>query len=286
MSLLDLINKERAKLQSGNKGRSEKLNSEKNLVRFILDPATLANGDVAQTWGQHFIKDTGGALKAVYMCTATTFGEKCPICDAIAEGQALTGDEEILKAYKEARSSRRIVVNALYLKGGKHDNPETTPVVLELPPTVWDNVLQTAQAFEEEGVNVFDPKVGHNFIIEKTGSGMGTEYKVTPSPRGSTINGDAVEKIKDLTAWARQESPQERDKAITSVRVIGGYYASTGSADKSLPKLVSGPVATGARTESRLAKLDAEDIVPGMVTTTSNSKALDEMDDFLAGLGE
>lgn len=270
MSLADMIAQQRAKLQRSNNNRPEKLSSEKNLVRILV-------GDVggktqfSQDWGQHFIKDTAGQLKAVYICTQTNFDEPCPICDALASGTALTSDEDLLKTLKDARSSKRILVNALYLKGGKHDNPDKTPVVLDLPPSVWDSILATAEAFLAEGVNVFDADEGHNFIIEKTGSGMNTEYKVTPSPKGSPVPKEALDKIKDLADWARQVSEADCAKAVTSVRVISGQPGSVSSARPSL----SAPART-----SRLAEVDA-DALDADFTEVKGEAGLD---DFLAGL--
>ncbi|WEU67339.1 AAA family ATPase [Xanthomonas phage JGB6] len=57
----------------------------------------------------------------------------------------LTSDDDLLKTLKEGKSSKRVLVNALYLKGGKNDNADSVPVVLELPPTVFDSILATAQ---------------------------------------------------------------------------------------------------------------------------------------------
>lgn len=282
MSLLDLINQSRAKLQRGNVNRPEKISSDKNLVRILLHDVNGAP-QLYQDWGQHFIKDQTGTLKAVYVCTQTNFDEPCAVCDALAEAQARTGDEELLKTLKDARSSKRILVNALYLKGGKHDNPETNPVVLDLPPTVWDAILATAGAFMEEGVNVFDEAEGHNFIIEKTGTGMNTEYKVTPSPKATAIKDAAgvKDKMKDLAAWARQESEAEKAKAVTSVRVISGTmdYASAGAGRAALPAPSSG---------SRLSAVSADAIDADFVEVPSTkpkvSAADSELDDFLKDL--
>ena len=234
-TLLERINQQRAKMQRGNNNRPEKLHSEKNLVRIL--PSWTGNMDDQnwQNWGQHFIKDQSGAIKAVYICSQTCFDEACPICEVIAQGAAMTSDEDTLKALKDARSSNRVLVNALYLKGGKHDNPESNPVVLDLPPSVMDGILATYQAYEEEGINVFDLDAGVNFIIEKTGTGMNTEYKVTPSPKSTKVDKAVMQRVKDLSEWARQESEADKNKAITSVRVISGMGTASTSVSARLP---------------------------------------------------
>lgn len=275
MSLLDLINKSRAKLQGGSKGRPEKLQSERNLVRFMLAPGA---EEAEQVWGQHFVKDTAGNLKAIYICTATMFDEPCPVCEAISAGAAATGNEELLEAYKEARASRRILVNALYLKGGKHDNPESTPVVLELPCKVWDMVMTTALEYAKEDMDIFSAGEGINFIIEKSGSGKATTYKVTPAPKSTKIDPELVNKCKDLAEFARQESSADRDKAVTSVRVIGGYYTAPSPGDA--PKLIG----SSTRPTSRLADLDAEEVNFEDTGVSANAAAAAELDEFLTGL--
>ena len=272
MSLLDLINQQRAKLQKNTGNRSEKLGSEKNIVRILVNEVG-GVPQLSQDWGQHWIKDQHGQLKAVYICTQTNFDEPCAVCEAIATGAAMTHDDDILKALKDSRSSRRILVNALYLKGGKHDNPETNPVVLELPPSVWDSILATAAAFAAEDINVFDPKEGHNFIIEKTGTGMATEYKVTPSPKQSVVNPEALTKIKDLQAWARQESESERAKAVTSVRAISGTVT-----------IASGGMsAPTPRQPNKLLDVDSS-VIDGDFVDVTPKPGSDDLEDFLRDL--
>lgn len=275
MSLLDLVNKQRSKLQRGNNNRAERLQSGKNLVRILPSWDGTEDGEFSQDWGQHFIKDAAGNLKAVYICSQTNFDEACPICDAIAEGMALTSDEELLKTLKDGRSSKRILVNAMYLKGGKNEKPEEEPVVLELPPTVWDSVLATAHAFLLEGVNVFSPTEGHNFVIEKTGSGMNTEYTVTPSPRASALNPGLVAKAKNLNEWARQESEAEKNKALTSVKVLSGLPGPSAA-----PRLMPAP----AREPSRLSRHDAVDVDDLPLSTAPKLSGSDDLDDFLNDL--
>lgn len=278
MSLKDLINKNRAKLQRGANNRTEKLQSGKNLVRILPSWTGNVDDEFSQAWGQHFIKDTGGNLKAVYICTNTIFDEVCPICEAIAQGMATNNDEDILKAMKDGKSSKRILVNAMYLKGGKNENPESQPVVLELPPTVFEKILAAAATFLEEDVNVFDPNEGHNFIIEKTGAGMNTEYSVTPSPKGSAVAKGTMEKLVNLEEWARQEGEADKLKALASVRAISGVAEVTTSA----PRLAAPTTSASTKRLTEVDVLDAEfDEVNESKPKLSGS---DNIDDFLKDL--
>lgn len=272
MSLKELLNKNRQKLQRATNNRAEKLASGKNIIRVLPSWTGNEDDEFSQNWGQHFIKDTAGNLKAVYICTATNFDEVCPICDAIAAGMASTADEDINKALKDGRSSKRILVNALYLQGGKNEKPTEVPVVLELPPSVFDNILATAEAFLDDGINVFSPTEGHNFVVEKTGTGMNTEYTVTPSPRASAIHKDAMGKAADLGVWARQEAEADKAKALTSVRVISGTVEVT------QPRQLAAPTKT-----NKLADLDTVDADFTEIPDRQLSGD-DDLKDFLDGI--
>lgn len=278
MSLKDLIAKNRSKLQRGANNRTEKLQSGKNIVRILPSWTGNVDDEFSQTWGQHFIKDTGGNLKAVYICTNTIFDEVCPICEAIAKGMATNHDEDILKAMKDGKSSKRILVNAMYLQGGKNENPTTQPVVLELPPTVFEKILAAAATFLEEDVNVFDLKEGHNFIIEKTGAGMNTEYSVTPSPKASVANA-TIEKLVNLEDWARQEGEADKLKALASINAIAGLADVSTSA----PRLAA-PTSTASATNKRLAATDVMDAEFEEVDTKPSLSGSDNIDDFLNDL--
>lgn len=278
MALLDIIKANRAKLQRGANNRTEKLQSGKSTVRILPSWTGSEDDEFSQAWGQHFIKDTGGNLKAVYICTNTIFDEVCPICEAIAQGMATNNDEDILKAMKDGRSSKRILVNALYLSGGKNENPTTNPVVLELPPTVFEKILAAAATFLEEGVNVFSLKEGHNFIIEKTGAGMNTEYSVTPSPRGSAVS-ITTDKLVNLEDWARQEGEADKQKALASVRAIAGVAEVSHTA----PRLAA-PTSNSA-TNARLRDTNVVDAdFSDVVEQNPDLSGSDNIDDFLGEL--
>ncbi|WEU67340.1 hypothetical protein [Xanthomonas phage JGB6] len=117
-------------------------------------------------------------------------------------------------------------------------------------------------------------------MIEKTGSGMGTEYTVTPSPKASKIDAAVLTKAKNLEEWSRQEAAAELAKALTSVRVITG---TTVPAASSAPRL-SGP----SKATSRLSDLSTDDLVQDAefaeVDTTPKSSGSDDIDDFLKDL--
>lgn len=285
-SILDVIKAKRAQLNN-NTGRTVNLKAEKNLVRILPNWAGDPNGVFFHDFGQHWIKNQKGETKAVYICSQNTFGTDCPICEALAHAAASTTDEATLEAIKESRGSKRIIVNAMYFNG-PHDNAKTKPCVLEIPPTVFDQILSQAETYAAEGINVFDPEAGHNMIIEKKGTGRNTEYMVSVSPKAVAVPEGVMSMCKDLEAFAHQESEMELSKSLTTVRAISGVGASSAS-----PRLVGpGAKAAAAKPESanKLASLDPSVIegdfeeVSGK-TVSKSQQDTDDLDQLLAELG-
>lgn len=293
-SILDIIKAKRAQLKAGQQGRTQSLKGEKNLVRILPNWAGDPNGTFFHDWGMHYVKDAKGVTKAVYICTQNTFGSNCAVCEALATAAASTEDETVLEAIKESRGSRRIIVNAMYLNGPQ-DNAKTHPVVLELPPSVFDQILSQAETYAAEGINIFDLAEGHNLIIEKKGSGRQTEYMVSVSPKSVAMPKEALERAKNLEEFAHQESDADLAKTLTAIRVTTG--ATLPSAAPA-PRLV-GPAAgsPAAGNSARLAAVDASAIldaefedVPDAKPAASRSKPAtkaaetDDLDAILAEL--
>ncbi len=230
-SLLDAIkNKRQAIAAKSGRERPAKLTSSKNLVRILPRWDGDESGIFFQDFGQHFIKDQAGNIQAVYICTATTFGKQCDVCAQIAEISATTTDESMVKILSEARSSSRMLVNAIYMNG-THANAKTEPVLLELPVTVVNDILGIMETYlEDHDLNLISLKDGYDVVITKTGSGRETKYTVTPSPKAREVTGDVLSKARDLEAYAKQEYDAGLQKALASLRAVTGNAALPGPA--------------------------------------------------------
>ena len=277
-NILDVIKAKRAQLNQ-NSNSTVTLKAEKNIVRILPNWAGDPNGIFFHDFGQHWIKNQKGETKAVYVCNQSTFGTDCPICEALAHAAASTTDEATLEAIKESRGSRRIILNAMYFNG-QHDNAKTKPCVLEIPPSVFDQILSQAETYAAEGINIFDLNSGHNLIIEKKGSGRSTEYLVSVSPKSVAAPEGVMEFVKDLEAFAHQESESELAKSLTSIRAITGTSPSSAP-----PKLIGG---SNKLAGNHLASLDP-DVIEGdyqeVTTRSKSSQDTDDLDALLAELG-
>jgi hypothetical protein len=290
MSLLDRIKAKRNDLSRGKGERAVRLTQERNIIRILPAWDGTEDGDFFHDFGQHFIKDSSGGVKAVAVCKDKTFGQPCEVCEARAAAAASTTDEEILGLIAETKPSHRIIVNALYVNS-TDDSHKTNPVQVELPPTVFNDILTNAENYLIEGVNIFDLKAGHNIIITKSGSGRNTEYSVTVSPKASEVPNakDVMSRVKNLAEWVNQGTESDLARALTTFRTVTNVALPASISHARQQVLPAASAANSA--PSRLAAVRAEEIEEADVVELPASRAAktakvgaDEIDDFLADL--
>ncbi|NQZ54730.1 MAG: hypothetical protein HRT93_10840 [Piscirickettsiaceae bacterium] len=276
--IMDLIRNKKKAIQqsSGRRQKTVKPVSGKNKFRILPNPGD-EEGQFWQDFGQHFIKDTNDKLQAVYMCVEKTHERACPICEGIAQGINEAGDDEIIEALKESRSSSRVLVNALHLDG----EDAKTPVILELSPTTFEKVLEL---MEEYG-NVTSLSEGIDILITRSGTGLNTEYSVLPAAKSKPVDAAVLKNLHNLGEYVEQEYDEGRNKAIAAVSNVSGLMLAAPPADKPLAKSLSAPVedsldddmyaessAEEPKKEEAIAKADSDEISD------------DELDDMLASL--
>lgn len=232
--------KQRADLQEkmGRRERTAKPQDGRSRWRILPSWKGLDELDVAHAWGQHFVKDAAGDLKAVHVCLKQTYGKDCPICDALDDAIATAhraGDEETKKLLAESKSSSRYLLNAYEVKKGVL--PEV--VILELPPTVFEmiNDLIDQKADEQEvedddgeteivpGVDMLDPKKGFDVMITRTGKGLNTKYTVNCVTSPTRVPPELLEKLHDLDAYVKQEHAETEMKALNVVNTVASGRA-------------------------------------------------------------
>ena len=206
--------------------KPERLKPGKNRIRILPswqkgpDGKPNPEGDFFHDYGMHYVNDKEGKLAAVYVCTDKTYARDCPVCDAVREGVRLakdTGNVALEKLMGQAKSTQRVLVNALLRDSEEPDKP----VILELPNGVFESITDQIIAFADEGVSVVDPNEGHDFIVTKSGSGIDTEYSVAVAPRATVVTFDEA-KITDLAAYCSQESEQGLLKAVRATTAVTG----------------------------------------------------------------
>lgn len=249
-SLLELLKSKKAQLASGR--RAKTLKPTDGTTRWRILPGwrkpEAENSD--QFWhdfGNHFIKDQAGELKAVYICVDKTFGKPCAVCSTIAAAIKGTSDDVMVELLSEARATGRILVNALALGS---ENP-TEPGILELPPTVFESFLNIVG---EWGPEVLDLATGKDIVIERSGKGKNTKYSVQVAAKSQPVPPSVMAKIANLDEYVAQESEENALRALTNFRQVAGLLPAgvgTGVA-----------VAAPATPRSTMSTMMVEDDVP------------------------
>jgi gp32 DNA binding protein like len=187
---------------------------------------TSADQDIHQFWhdfGQHYIKDQNGELRAVYVCASKTFDKPCQVCETLREGYSKAATDEDKMLIKESFASGRVLVNALDVS-----SDPTTPVVLELSPTTFDLFLnlymQNIDPKNEDFNIVTDPNEGLDINITREGTGINTKYSISPVIKGSkAVPSEVLEKMTDLDAYVAQETAQGLIKASQEASKLVHY---------------------------------------------------------------
>lgn len=221
MKFEDLLKKKRQELNEKNRPKPEKLRDGRN--RYRLLPGWRKDGDPTfdHSFGQHYIKDSTGAITAVYLCTSHTFGQPCQICDMVRAGLRSSPDSATEELLKEAGASKQILVNMLH-RDGKEPN---RPMVFGLPNSVYEDLFKIVEQYWQDGIYALDLNDGIDFIIERTGSGIGTRYSVMVAPKSSPVAASVMEQVTDLDEYVKQESDQGLAKALAAMSNVRGLLA-------------------------------------------------------------
>lgn len=291
MNFEDILKKRRQDLNDKNRPRPEKIRDGRNRYRLLA--GSRANGDFAHEFGQHFIKDASGAIQAVYLCTSHTFGQQCPICDSIRAGLAVRPDAATEELLKEAGASRTVLVNMLHRDGKEPDRP----MVFGLPNSVYEDMFKIIEQYWADGVNAIDLDEGIDFIIERTGSGIGTRYSVMPAPKSTPVAKSVAERVINLDEYVKQESEQGLQKALGAMSNVRGLLPAVASTaampsgyghyvDERAPAAAAPQPARVAPTVDQSVIDDAEVVEPSAPTGAAKAAdfSADDLDTLLEGL--
>lgn len=243
-SLLDML-KSKQKELSAKKSRDNTSKIPNGNSRWRILPHWSGDenaGLPSHDYGKHFVKDFSGEVQAVYICTAKTFGDTCPVCDAITKAEIGTSDENAKNLLKSAKAAQRYLVNAVQRTDKGY---ASEVVILELPSGPFDDVISLAAQYASDGINIFSLEEGYDIVFNREGTGLKTKYKAMLAPRSSPIDTSYMSKAANLSDYVQQEYEEGKTKALAA---IGGL--STASTPM-LPRTVS------ASTES---------LTPGRVT--------------------
>ena len=203
---------------SGRKDRPTKPAPGKSRWRIL--PSWLLDDPEAffhHEFGQHYVKqmvDGKEKVIAVFTCDNATYGKRCEVCEAIQNAKFSAGDDQTVNLLANAESKGNFLFNALPLSG---DDP-TTPVILQLTKTTADDYFAL---FEEYGLVMLDPEKGIDIIIERTGAGFDTRYKLMPAAKSKPVDKGVLKRLHNLAEYVA-DSDENRNKALTAIGVVSG----------------------------------------------------------------
>jgi hypothetical protein len=271
--LLDIIKARRSATQSsGDRVRAVRLKSGKNRIRILPHISLDAEKPFFKQYGQHYIKDAGGKIIAVYTCDYATHGTRCEVCDAIQVAM-MRADDADRKLLESARSGKKILVNAIL-----HDSDIKTAQLLEFPAYTFDQqVLGLFETFAEDGVDFTSLTEGFDLIIERKGSTrMDTEYVVNAVPKSTKVDKSVMSTAVDLEAYVLAESEASRFKAVQAINVISSAAALLEGPSTVIPAIAD----IASAIDGEFSSASSEDTWEKSTAKVENS----ESDDDLAGL--
>lgn len=221
-----------AKLLAGAKAKKDAIKSrEKTLKPKPGQNNYVILGDWNQTrnevfyreFGNHFVKDEKGDLKAVHLCMAKTYGQDCPVCNVIADAAHHVTDDGQIKALDEAKAKQTYLLNVLELdeSGTKHDG---NPKILEVGYKIFSGILDL---MEDWGEAIFQD---HQIItITREGTGKNTNYNVLPKgTKKAAVAADTLTRLNDLDDYVNQANEEKKRLAMNAVRAVVGLAAPEG----------------------------------------------------------
>jgi hypothetical protein len=268
-SLLQAIRDKKQAMSAGRKERTAKIPDGRS--RWKIFGTWRAEGD--QFWhdfGQHFVKNAAGEMKAVYICTDKTFGRPCGICDQIfpaLKSAKHNGDTALEKILKGALANGRVLVNAAQLDG-KEPNKI---VILELAPTAFGMLMTAMEEYIDAGQDVLNPTTGKDFTFTKEGTGLDTKYTVGVS--AAFVPWKSEIKLNDLDEYVKQESSDASLRALNTVRQVAG--------------LLPAPAAASSAAAMSTV-IDEEEYAPARMPASARAAApapVEEVEDVTASVG-
>jgi hypothetical protein len=253
--LLALVKKGKAAYTKSS--RSVKLKEGKTTLRVVGKPNEKFWADL----GVHWIKtEKNGKPVAVCGCDDIVHQKPCLIDTAIDRASKAASDDETLAIIKEWKVKKSVLVNALVRSGS---DASEEPQVVELTPTTFGQILSTIEEYANSDIDIlsFGPD-GMDFIVERIGKGLDTEYRVMTAPKSKPVPAGTLERLHDLDAYIEKEffRGDERKALVAIANMTGVSVGGPALSGPSGTALLTGPsgVVDDAEVEAEVVEeLDA-----------------------------
>ncbi len=184
---------ERSELEKLGDSAFLKMKNGKNVLRFLP-------GRPGQKWAtriqQHFVK-LSEEKTVSFACPRMMAKKACPACEW-ADKLRASGTTADFAAAKGYQTKMRAFANVV-----DRGNPEAGVQVIGMGKGVYDDLCALAEDTTLGGDFTRPDALGYDIVIEKSGKGLDTEYKVFPARAQSGIGEESwLESMHDLSKHA------------------------------------------------------------------------------------
>jgi hypothetical protein len=228
----DMARKAKAKAKAQSQPFADRIKPEKpqdGRSRWRILPSWRGATDptIDHTFSNHWIKDEAGKVVAVHACLEKTYGQQCPICDAISEGIRHITDDKGLAVLTEAKAvGVSFLMNALQIDG----KAPGKVLLLQLTPTTRTQLMDLIDQYADDGFDICDMNDGFDIYITRTGTTMTTtKYAISVAPKSTVANNAVLKDLIDIDQWVKAQITPSRELTglsfIDSIVVGGGLPA-------------------------------------------------------------
>lgn len=195
----------------------------RNIVRVL--PGVHGRQPFIQFW-KHFVKAAADGKAWGGACPTKMAKLPCPVDQVAAKLSRGTDADRAMAEDLGAR--RRVLCNLI-----DRSAPDLGPQVAEVGPSIYDAIKDFMRTMGEDPTN--PGEAGFDLIIEKSGSGMRTEYKTVAVRKNSALHIDArqlnewLETAVDLGGYATVLAEHEIVSRLGGT-VIAGLLSNRGGA--------------------------------------------------------
>jgi hypothetical protein len=183
----------------------------KNVIRVL--PGVHGQKAIIPFW-KHFVGAAEGGKAWGGACPLKMAKMACPVCQAAAK--LSRGTDADRKLSKDITARQRYVANIL-----DRANPDLGPQVAEFGPQIYNDIKDLIRT---TGENPTDPgEAGFDLIVEKSGSGMSTEYKTIAQRKNSPLHPDA----RQMSEWLEQAADLSGNVIIQEEHEISNRLGGT-----------------------------------------------------------
>jgi hypothetical protein len=182
----------------------------RNVVRIL--PGTNGRQPFLQFW-KHFVKGAENGKAWGGACPLKMAKQPCPVCKVA--GKLSRGTEADRELANDMTARGRVIANLL-----DRSAPDMGPQVAEFGPAIYNQVKDIMKNLGEDPTH---PTEGFDLIVEKSGKGLRTEYKVTPVRKNSALHDDA----RQMNDWLQSAADLGMYAVVQAEHEIAGKLAGT-----------------------------------------------------------